>query len=114
MAATQWPKGELATELEATRGERKELKGGMVSTETARAGLAIFTKGYEEATPEQRKRLSQLMVDEATYGEDSIKMALYKVALDTGPLVPSGVGTVGSNHWPRWHAGQDSNLGPQD
>lgn len=107
---------QLDSQVQAERTALKELQHHTVTASGAKHGLDVFNKAYEAATPEQRRELAHLLVDEITFcrgeNEDHIKMALYEVEPSTGPDLVAAANQPGSNDGKAWWIGRDSNPEP--
>jgi site-specific DNA recombinase len=95
---------ELHREIARNREALGSLQEQLVSREVVEAGLNAFATCYESGSPRRRKLLCQIMIDEVIFYGDRIKMALYEVELDTGPLVAALTDTSEevSTSWPGW------------
>lgn len=100
---------QLDSQVQTERAALTKLQNHTVTTSGAKYGLDMLNRAYEAATPEQRRELVHLLVDEITFHQDRIKMALYEVAPSTGPDLVAATNQTGSNDGLGWWTRGDSN-----
>lgn len=100
---------QLDSQVQAERKALKEVQHHTVTANSAKYGLDVFNNAFDAATPEQRRELAHLLVDEVTFHQDHIKMALYEVAPSTGPDLVAVANQNGSNDGLAWWTLLDSN-----
>lgn len=110
LAQLERQEAELALEIDRAKDELKMATATRVDEPTVKASLDSFAPAYARATPEQRKQLFQLIVDEVVFTEEKVRMALNEVKLPpNGPSNASPDGS-GSSRTESWLALKDSNL----
>lgn len=76
-------KHHVQQQLSNARQALKDAQEKDLALDAASTTLSFFKDGYSEATPEQKKRLLQLLVDEVVLMPDSVKLALYNIDIDS-------------------------------
>jgi site-specific DNA recombinase len=108
LSGLEQQKRSLAAQLEEARQHLKQAQEKDVALDTTSTTLRFFNDAYAESSLEQKKRLFQLLVDEAVLEQDCIRLALYKIdSLSENDRSP--VTTEGARERPIWWTEGDSN-----
>lgn len=101
LAELERQEAELANEIDKAKANLNTATATRVDEPAVKASLEMFAPAYEAATPEERKQLFQLMVDEVVFTEEKVRMALYEVKLPPGPSEagPDGSGSSRTKDW---------------
>lgn len=101
LAELERQEAELANEIDKAKADLNTATATRIDEPTVKASLEAFAPAYTAATPEERKQLFQLMLDEVVFTEEKVRMALYEVKLPPGPsnAAPNDSGSSGKVSW---------------
>lgn len=103
---------QLDSQVQAERTALKELQHHTVATSGAKHGLELFNKAYQAATPEQRRELAHLLVDEITVHQDRFQLSLFELSPTEVAGKEDGPTDDWWDHRSVWWIGRDSNPEP--
>lgn len=113
LAELERQEAELANEIDKAKANLNTATATRIDEPTVKGSLEMFAPAYAAATPEERKQLFQLIVDEVVFTEEKVRMALYEVKLPPGPSEAAPDGS-GSSRTKDWLARLDSNQKKQN
>lgn len=111
LAKLETQREQVEGEIEKVRQEAREASRQRVSAPVIKASLNTFALAYAAATPEQRKQLFQLLINEVVFTNEKIRLALHEVELPTGPTNEPAAVSTGMQYW---YTRKESNLQPSD